>query len=187
MVSILGNRSLTDEVLTMTMCLVKQTLNGRPITPASDDPDDLEAFTPNHYVLGRANVCVPFIPNVEVCSNHRKIFRSCQAYADMIWQRWVREYLPQSNVRSQWNKCQTNIEVGDLVWLIEDNVKRSQYRMAQIVERYPRKDGVVGSALIKTLDGTVKRPVVKLAPLFNECFSSENGAGIFGASKIFRV
>ena len=187
MVSILGNRSLTDEVLTTTMCLVEQTLNARPITAASDDPEDLEALTPNHFLLGRANICIPFVPNAEVYSNHRKMFRSCQAYADMIWQRWVGEYLPQNNVRSQWNKSETNIEVGDLVWLIEDNVKRSQYRMARIVEIYPGKDGVVRSALIKTLDGTLKRPVIKLAPLFFERFPSENGAGIVGASNIFRV
>ena len=62
MLSILGNRSLTDEVLTTTMCLVEQTLNARPITPASDDPEDLEALTPNHFILERARVCIPFIP-----------------------------------------------------------------------------------------------------------------------------
>ena len=66
MMAILGNRSLTDEPLTTTMCLVEQTLNARPITPAGDDPADLEALTPNHFLLGRANVCIPFIPNAEV-------------------------------------------------------------------------------------------------------------------------
>ena len=78
----------------------------------------------------------------------------------MIWRRWDREYLPQNNVRSQWNKSQTNIEVGDLVWLNVDNVKRSEYRMARILEFYPGKDGIMRSALIKTLDGTLKKPVV---------------------------
>ena len=115
MVSIHGNRSLTDEVLTTTMCLVEQTLKARSFTPAGDDPEDLEALTPSHFILGRANVFIPFIPNAENNSNHRKMFRSCQAYADIIWQRWVRENLPQNNVRSQWNKYQTNIEVGVLV------------------------------------------------------------------------
>ena len=43
MVAILGNRSLTDEASLTTMCLVEQTLNAHPITPASDDPSDLEA------------------------------------------------------------------------------------------------------------------------------------------------
>ena len=60
MMAILGNRSMTDESLSTTMCLVEQTLNARPITPASDDPLDLEALTPNLFILGRANVCIPF-------------------------------------------------------------------------------------------------------------------------------
>ena len=91
---------MTDDVLMTAMRLVEQTLNARPITPASDDPEDLEALTPNHFILGRAIVSIPFITIAEVYSNHRKMFRSCKANEDMIWQRWVREYLPQNNVRS---------------------------------------------------------------------------------------
>ena len=111
------------------------------------------------------------------------MFRSCQAYADMIWKRWVKEYLPQNNVRAQWSKGSTNLNIGDLVWLVDDNLKRSHYRMARVIETYPGKDGVVRSALIKTSDGTLKRPVVKLAPLFDDRFHAENGAGDVGASK----
>ena len=63
----------------------------------------------------------------------------------------VRKYLQQNNVSSQWNNSQTTIEVGDLVWLIEDNVKRSQYTMARIVEIYPGKNNVVRSKLLTAL------------------------------------
>ena len=59
--------------------------------------------------------------------------------------------------------------------------------MGRIVEIYPGEDGVVRSALIKPLDGTLKRPMVKLVPLFNECFPSDNGAGVDDASKNFGV
>ena len=82
-----GNRSMTDEPLNTTMCLVEQTLNARPITPASDDPSHLEALTPNHFILGRANVCIPFISDAETYSNHRELIRLCQAHANMIWER----------------------------------------------------------------------------------------------------
>ena len=82
------------------MCLVEQTLNARLITPASVDPSDLEALTPIHFILRRANVFIPFILNAEIYSNQQKMFRSCQDYADMIWKRWVSEYLPQNNVQN---------------------------------------------------------------------------------------
>ena len=84
------------------------------------------------------------------------MFRSIQANAVMIWNRWVKEYLPQNNVRAQWNKLEPNVQVGDLVWLIEDDVRRSHYKMARVMEVYPGKDGIVRSALTKTVDGTLK-------------------------------
>ena len=112
MTAVLGTRSMTDE------------------------SSNLEALTPNHFILGGANVCVPFLPNAEIYSNHRKMFRSCQAYADMICKRWVSEYLPQNNVKTQWNKSEANVQVRDLVWLVDNNVKRSHYKMARIKEIY---------------------------------------------------
>ena len=45
----LGNRRLTDEVLTTEFCLVEQFLNARPLALASGDVTDLEALTPNHF------------------------------------------------------------------------------------------------------------------------------------------
>ena len=82
----------------------------------------------------------------------------------MIWKQWTNEYLPQWNSRSKWySKQEKNLSAGDLVWLVEDNMKRSHYQMARIIEVYPGKDGYVRSALIKTATGQCKRPVVKLA------------------------
>ena len=47
--AILGNRRLTDEILTTTFCLVEQSLNSRPLVPVSSDATDLDALTPNHF------------------------------------------------------------------------------------------------------------------------------------------
>ena len=38
-IAVLDGRSLTDDVLLTTMCLVEQTLNARPLTCVSDNPD----------------------------------------------------------------------------------------------------------------------------------------------------
>ena len=45
---------MTDETLSTTFCLVEQALNNRSLTPVSDDPNDLEALTPNHFLLDRS-------------------------------------------------------------------------------------------------------------------------------------
>ena len=104
MIAILDNRSFTDEVLSTTMCLVEQTLNARPLTAVSDDPEDLTAHTPNLFLLGRKNASAPFMPSSERFHDLRQSFKTAQAYADMIWKRWTREYLPQWNQRSKWSK-----------------------------------------------------------------------------------
>ena len=109
MVAILSIRSLIEKVLLTTMCLVEQTLNARPTTSASDDPEAFEALTSNHFILGLANVCVPVVPNAEVFGNHRRMFMPSHVYADMIWKLWVKEYLPQNNVRAQSSISEPNL------------------------------------------------------------------------------
>ena len=74
----------------------------------------------------------------------------------MIWKRWVEEYLPQNKVRTQWNEQKANVEVGG-----------KQFEKVSLQNH----------------DGTFKRPVEKLAPVFNERFWTENGASTVGAPK----
>ena len=55
-------------------------------------------------------------------------------------------------------------EKSELVWLIDDSVKRCVYKMGRIIEIYTGNDGVVRSAESKW--HMVNWPVVKLAPVF---------------------
>ena len=94
MTYVLDGRFLTDDVFITTMCLLKQTLNARPLTSVRDDPDDLEDLTPNHFLLGRANLATPFLPDAQQYTHLRRVFRVSQGYSDMIWTRWTKVYLP---------------------------------------------------------------------------------------------
>ena len=77
------------------------------------------------------------------------------------------------------------LEVNDLVWIVDDNVKRAHYKMGKVLEVYHGSDGRVRSAMVKTEDGKLKRPVVKLAPMFYESvFQEKNRAGNVGASQL---
>ena len=84
----------------------------------------------------------------------------------------------------KWNKEEIRqLEVNDLVWIVDENVKRAHYKMGRVLEVFHGSDGRVRSALVKTEDGKLKRPVVKLAPMFYESvFQEKNRAGNVGAS-----
>ena len=178
--AVLGNRSVTEDVLSAKMCIVEQTLNARPLTPVSSDVNDLEALTPNHFLLGNRNVCLPYLPSAEEFVDHRKLFRQTQAYANLIWDRFRKEYLPTLNNRQKWRSTSNeNLEEGDLVWLIEDSDKRGYYNLYLVTETIDGSDGVIRSAIVRTNDGVYKRPVVKLAPVppGKDVFAIENRAG----------
>ena len=100
--AVLGNRSVTEDVLSTMMCLVEQTLNARPLTPVSSDAKDLEAITPNHFLLGNKNLCLPYQSGAEQFFNYKKFFRQTQAYSDLIWDRFRKKYLPTLNSRKKW-------------------------------------------------------------------------------------
>ena len=89
--AVLGNRRLTDEILATTFCLVEQSLNARPLVPASADPTDLDVLTPNHFLHGTSSSVLPSHQQADV--DHRKRYARAQAYSDIVWSRWLREYV----------------------------------------------------------------------------------------------
>ena len=185
MYAVLGNRSVTEDVLSTTMCLVEQKLNARPLTQISSDATDLEAITQNHFLLGNKNLCLPYLSGAEQIVDHRKLFRQTQAYADFFWDRFRKQYLPTLNSRKKWqNTTDRSLQQGDLVWLLEDSDKRGYYDLGRIIETFEGSDGVIQSEKIQTKDGYYKRPVVKLAPLlsmYEDVFTKENRDGDVGA------
>ena len=154
MYAVLGNRSVTEDVLSTSMCFVEQTMNARPLTSVSSDANDLEALTPNQFLLGNKNICLPYLPCAEEFVDHRKLFRQTQAYANLIWDRFRKEYLPTLNNRQKWRSTTNeNNKEGDLVWLIEDSDKRGYYKLGQVVETMGGSDGVIRSTKVRTNAG----------------------------------
>ena len=75
-IAVLDNWSLTDEVLSNTLCLLEQTVNARPLTAVSDDPESLTALTPKHFLLQRENASALFMQSSEPYHNLRKSFNT---------------------------------------------------------------------------------------------------------------
>ena len=81
MYAVLGTRSVTEDVLSTTMCLVEQILNGRPLTPVSSDVSDLNELTPSDFLIGQKVSVYPTYPQhsslwtTENCSSKPKLMQ----------------------------------------------------------------------------------------------------------------
>ena len=185
MYTVLGNRPVTEDVLSTTMCLIEQTLIARQLTPVSSAATNLKAITANYFLLGNKNLFLPYLSGAEQFVDHRKLFRKKQAYADLIWDRFRKEYLPTLNSRKKWQTTtDRSLQQDDFVWLVEDSDKRAYYNLGRITETFESSDGVIRSAKIRTKNGHYKRPVVKIFPILptgDDVFTKENRAGDVGA------
>ena len=169
--SILGHRRFTNEILLTVFCLVEQTLNARPFTPVSSDPNDTDALTPNYFLLGRPNTgCPPTTSAIDF--NHRKRYARAQSFADAIWAWWLKEYIPLLNRRNKWATDSSRaLNPGDLVWVAEASKPRGHYPTAQIDSLNYGSDGIARSANLTPKSRTYTRPLTKLVPLFEPTLS----------------
>ena len=122
----LKEQQLDDESLNTFMCEVESVVNGRPITKLSDDPRDNEPLTPNHLLLLRSGSSVP--PSV-FCKQDgygRRRWRQVQYMANVLWRRWLKEYLPSLQRRQKWSIPQRNFVVNDVVLVLDENKPRLQ-------------------------------------------------------------
>ena len=93
-------------------------------------------------------------------------WRQVQFLSNVFWLLWTREYLPSLQQRQKWTKPQCNLAVNDIVLLLDENMPRSLWPLARVLEVYSNpKDGLVRSAKVKTRTSVLVRPVDKIVLL----------------------
>ena len=88
-----GSESLKEEQLTTVVCTVEQLLNNRPLTAASSDVENLEALTPNHFLLGRSTIDYPNVVFNGGSAAMKEVFWILSTLMKKIWDRWMKEYI----------------------------------------------------------------------------------------------
>lgn len=137
--------------------------NSRPLTPVSDDSNDLESITPNHFLIGRANLNLApcFVGSRDFCS--KKHWRQVQFLTDHFWKRFLKEYIPTITTRSKWKENKRRcLKVNDMVLIADHPSPRGRWPLAKITKVFPGKDGQVRVAEVQTLRGNFRRPASKL-------------------------
>lgn len=168
LIRVIGETTLTFEEYQTILSQVESYVNSRPIHALSNDPTDLNALSPGHFLIGEPLVGIPETNDFrETPENRLDRWEHLQKMQQHFWERWTNEYLGTLINRSKWREKTRNIQEGDLVILKEENIAPMKWKLARIQEVLPGKDDLVRTVILRTSDGVYKRPITKLGLLFS--------------------
>ena len=84
--------TLTYDELETIIIDIEAILNSRPLTPMSDDPNDLSALTPGHFLIGEPLTAT----SSKEASAKTSLVSKCDSLKTLkydFWDRWSKEYL----------------------------------------------------------------------------------------------
>ncbi|XP_055623690.1 uncharacterized protein LOC129767094 [Toxorhynchites rutilus septentrionalis] len=175
----MGNTVVTLEEMFTLLAQIEMCLNSRPLTEMSNDPGDLEALTPGHFLVGSNLQAIPESDLKQIPDNRLNRWQLVQKRIQQIWRRWYPEYIQHLQRRSTKGcKLSTEIHIGQLVLIKDDNLPPAQWSIGRIVKTHPGRDGIVRVVTLKTpVADNVMRPVAKIAllpePTNVECESED--------------
>ncbi|XP_045488936.1 uncharacterized protein LOC123690116 [Pieris rapae] len=162
---IIGESVLTYEELATVFCNIESVLNSRPLCPISSDPNDLEALTPGHFLIGAPLNALPEYPFVDTPINRLSRFQLLQQLSQSFWKRFNIEYLHLLQQRVRWIDKTDPPKVGDLVLIKEPNMPPLSWRRGRIIKLFPGADGTPRVAEVRVGESVLKRAVACLSRL----------------------
>ena len=157
--------NLTFEELNTVVTEVEAILNSRPMCANSDDPNDGEALTPAHLLIGSSLMTVPDEPLNSNNFSYLNRWQRITYLKQRFWDIWKRDYILQLQQRAKWFQSNPNIRVGQLVVIHEDNTPPQTWPLARVTRTVAGKDGRVRVVDVSNSRGTLRRPIHKIAPL----------------------
>jgi len=135
----LKQKNPKDEILQTLMVEAEHVVNCHPLTHVSLDPDDEEALTPNHFLMGRSSNVQPLAVSAGTDANPREMWKQSEKLADKFWHRWSKEYLPTLLKRTKWHRPSKPVKEGDVVIIMCDNEPRGLWPMGIVKKSIPRQ------------------------------------------------
>ncbi|XP_062554383.1 uncharacterized protein LOC134219614 [Armigeres subalbatus] len=140
---------------------VEAVLNSRPLVPCSDDPCDLTAITPAHFLIGREMKAVTEPSYLNVKQSTLSRWQLVQTIFQHFWRRWTAEYLPELQNRAKWTKA-TPIAKGALVLMADQGSPPFEW---PLIKLHPGKDNICRVVTVKTSKGEYKRAITEVCLL----------------------
>lgn len=161
-----GEHRLTYENLYTVLTQIEAVLNSRPLCPLSSDPNDLNALTPGHFLVGRELISTPDRDFTDLPTTKLSKYQEIQKMIQSFWKRWSNEYLHNLQQRNKWKVDNAqHIKPGLLVLIRDDGAPPMYWKLGRICELFPGDDQVIRVVSVKTQSGTLRRAVNKLCVL----------------------
>ncbi|UYV84331.1 hypothetical protein LAZ67_X001873 [Cordylochernes scorpioides] len=132
---ILRSRFPKDEELLTLMLEAEAVVNSRPLTDVPLDPAAPEAITPMHFLIGTSSIGQPPGQFDDADLRLKERWRKAQRLADMFWMRWRKEYLPTLQRRTKWHGRVPDVQVGDMVFVLDESLKRGHWPLGIVLWR----------------------------------------------------
>ncbi|XP_070167797.1 uncharacterized protein [Polyergus mexicanus] len=162
---VLGESTLTYEEMSTLLAQIEACLNSRPLQAMSDDPDDLAALTPGHFLVGAALNAIPEASSLDVPIGRLSRWQLLQRMRDHFWDRWSQKYLHTLLQRPKWWATNDEVRVGRLCLIRSDNAPPTRWPLARIASVYPGADGRIRVITLRTASSELTRPIAKIVLL----------------------
>ncbi|XP_058817100.1 uncharacterized protein LOC131680402 [Topomyia yanbarensis] len=164
-IRVLGDTKLAFDDMETLLTQIECCLNSRPLTKLHEDPSDLQALTPGHFLVGAALKSVPDTDYESIPFNRLHQWQQTQKIFQDIWKRWHVEYLASLQPRTKWYKPPVNLQPDTLVIILDENLSPMRWPMARIRDVHPGNDGVIRVVTLQTANGIITRPAAKVCIL----------------------
>lgn len=162
----IGKKSGTYMQLIDLLIDIEAILNSRPIYALTDDPDDVQALTPGHFLYGEApRVPMPIDPPEQTNHTIVQLWKDTKIMKEHFWERWLKDYVPTLQERGKWQREKKEYKIGQIVIIKDENLGPAHWLLGRIVEIIPSRDNLVRSVKIKTKNSILSRPVQKICIL----------------------
>ncbi|XP_024875579.1 uncharacterized protein LOC112456986 [Temnothorax curvispinosus] len=97
----IGETLLTTEELTTLLTHIETILNSRPLEPLSDDPEDVSALTPGHFLIGGPLTTIPKPSLIDLGTSQLSRWQLIQQHVQHVWAQGSAHYLQRQQAISK--------------------------------------------------------------------------------------
>jgi len=169
---VVGEQVFTYEEMNSVLNGIEACLNSRPLSAISSEPEDYEALTLGHFLIGEPLTTIPEGNLMNLPMNRLSRWQLTQRMVQHFWDRWRNEYMNLLQNRPKWMQLEPDLKIGDLVLIKEENMPPLKWAMGRVEVIHPGTDKKVRVVTLKTVRGYTKRPITKLC-LLPFCKNSE--------------